>query len=262
MNTNSIMRAAPLALVLLLACSDDGGDDDVDVVYYSDADELTVETADAMDWGSSMAYVPTDPFEDPDQAALLAADNAAMYFTPEGCASAEQSDAELSYELNDCLGPSGHLIEGAIRVTFSDQDDGIGFALASDELQIDGRSVELTIDGVYRAGGSGKSVLYTSEQRLDAQPDELRGSFETELTWTPGSTCLTRDATGQLGRGDLTWAAEVDGYERCAGECPTSGTVMVSDGDGAAVLTFDGSNTATLARQDGNVDSVELDCQP
>jgi hypothetical protein len=254
MSAKSIIPAALLALVL--ACGgggsddfDDQGDNDSND-DQSEADAMTLAAADAMDWGSSMVYVTTDPFEDP----------AEMSFTPEGCARAQSDGAELTYELTECVGPVGHVIDGALRMTFSEKDGATRFDLASDDLRIDGRNVEFSLDGVYRATASGESVLYTSAQRLAGSPDALRASFETELGWTDGSDCLTRNATGQLAVGDLAWVAEVDGYERCADECPGAGTLTVRDANGASVLTFDGSSSATLHRQDGNAASVALDC--
>jgi hypothetical protein len=250
MCTKSIIPCALLACVL--ACvegASDGTEDHDHDDDVSETDDMTLAAADAVDWGSSIVDLVIHSSGQP-----------AGAFLPEGCARAQRDGAELGYQLSGCIGPIGHVIDGAIRATFTEHEDEIGFDLASDDLSIDGREVEFILDGVYRAGASDGSVLYTSGQRLAGAPDALRASFEAQLGWTSGGACLTRTAIGQLAAGDLTWAAAVDGYERCAGACPSAGTLTVSDPSGASVLTFDGSSAATLHRQDGNLESVALDC--
>ena len=277
-----------VALLMLAAACNDGPDDVIHVVDdFDQVDDMTIATADAVDWQSGIVFAITDPFEDPffyddpfddgalylsvsadaplgdpDRAAQIAADAENMYFAPADCGTVERSGPELLYALSACTGPLGrHQIDSALHVTFSDANGDIGVDLDSNRLRIDNRDVQLTGHGSYRASGGAKTVRYNSVQQVMAGAFQVRGSFESLITWTAGSDCVNRNAIGQIDAGGLSWDVNVDDYERCAARCPSSGAVTLRNGGGTWLLTFDGSRKARLERPGGDSDDVDLDCE-
>jgi hypothetical protein len=269
-----------LACFSLLACADDDFDDDV-FVDNDDLDTAAVTAVNSEDWATGAAFATTDPFADPfffddgtfltvsteppadaDAAAALVADNADQYYSPAACAMVERSGNQLTYMLSGCKGPlaGASTMDGTLMVTFTQgSNNQILFDMSSDNLRIDGTDAMLSANGVYSTMGATRTVTYKSERTLTGTK-VFAGNFDSMLTWTAGSECVTRNATGTAMTSEQNVNISINGYTRCGTDCPTSGVVTAtSDGD-VSMLTFNGSGAARLQRDNGNMRSVNLDC--
>jgi hypothetical protein len=277
MNLRKAIAFILAAAVSVVGCDDD--DDEVVFPYGYYYDDYAYTTWYWDDWTMDPVFAMTDPFEtpyyadvtflstsheaphgEPEVAAEIVADNMEQYFTPAGCARIDRSGSEITVTLARCRGPFMiGSVDGALRAAFSDEDGQIAFAVTTEDLVIDGIRAELDASGVYSATDGTKTVRYTARGSLNGERP-LAGEFDSVVTWTAGTKCITRNTTGQVTAQEGTIDVDIAGYARCVGECPTAGVITVSDPMGMARLTFDGSNQARLDRADGQSEELVLAC--
>lgn len=275
MNRSAIVLGVLCLTTAAPACFWDWGDDDDDPYdYYYD---VPVTTAYWDDWSTSTVYGMSDPFEDPyyydtfltvsqeapddpDAAAEIVAENVGGYFADD-CAAVDQQGSMLTVTLTECAGPfSDQTLDGTLRVSFRTEDDEVAFDIASTDLTVDGNEASITAEAVYREEGGEKAVQYTSRRTFIRNDRLFTGDFESTLTWTAGSACVTSNSSGEIASDDRTADVQVEDYTRCAGECPTSGTITLTEAGTVTTLRFSGGAEAELERADGEVQSVEFVC--
>lgn len=271
------------ALAFLIGCEGAGDDADHDYYYDDYLGDAVVTATYGEDWASSAVFAVTDPLEepylivdspaarlltvsdrapaeDPEAAAVRVADDIPRYLTPSDCASVDRNGSELNLVLSGCRALfSASTINGELRASFAD-DGQTRFTVSSQHLRIDGAEAELSMDGAYRAMQGTKTARFSSRRASRRGERSYSGEFESALTWTAGSNCVRRDATGHTTTARRTFAVTIEGYTRCARECPTAGVITMSDDIARITLTFDGGAAARLERDNGEVAGVDLDC--
>ncbi len=165
---------------------------------------------------------------------------------------------EVSFD--ECLLADGHLlVDGAIRADVSATLSAITFAATTTDLRVGPAVItgawDITdpfADGAPSTwsgattivGDGGRSVALTSS-----------------ASWTVDGTCVTASFDGAIDRAIGTSTVEVDGVSRCAGECPTAGSVAVTYALGAQLSwTYLGDGTATVTTAGGRTFDIVLPC--
>jgi hypothetical protein len=274
----------------VVSCGDDDDDDDAAAIDESYA----LDGVDAANWDAAGVYAATDslddpffeqrtaaakksPTHDPEEAAAAAVLAADRYFSPKSCVDAQARGGEVKYDLSSCDGPLGiHKASGTITVKFSrpsDEDDGglsdldagtegdaLAFDVGSQDLKIDGVPAELDASGIYSRTATGdKHVLLHSKGHHTRNGNDVERDVVSNAHWKEGSQCVDVDADGTLTTLGRTFTIEIDGYQRCAGDCPKAGTVRVV-GARTVTLTLDGTDQPDFMSSNGTNGNVDLDC--
>jgi hypothetical protein len=249
----------------------------------------------ATGYDAAMTYAVTDPLANPyylalqvgaaatttttttmtpDEAASAAATAADHYFTPGSCVKATAKGSQVTYQLSSCRGPFGvSKMNGTLNVRFSSAsvsvdagsdagagEPGLAFMLSSSDLVINGDASMISSHGTYRRSASGaKEVMLTSTSTLTHNGRQIMNAVNTTISWMAGSQCIDVNSTGEVTSGTQTSGLRITDYKRCAGKCPASGTVRLSDSQ-TVTLMLDGSNMPGYKTSDGNIGTVTLDC--
>ncbi|MBN8233219.1 hypothetical protein JYK02_37465 [Corallococcus macrosporus] len=218
--------------------------------YYSIGGVLPQST------GSGLPQAPVDV----NAAAARLAANASSSFTPAGCATATATDATVNYTFNDCTAQvTLQQISGNVQVVLADNQGQLSVNATSSNLTINGAPYNLSMQVASSPpNGDQRKVTITSNSY---SPDRFdTRSSQSTVTWVSGSGCFTLDEQSKSTRGDRSSNTTVTGYQRCANQCPSAGTVTSTTSEGTFTTTFDGSNTIKVTSPGDDTETYSLDC--
>ncbi|MFP2895390.1 hypothetical protein [Corallococcus sp. 4LFB] len=208
---------------------------------------------------STVSGLPQDSVDVNAAAAQLAA-NASSTFTPAGCATATASGATVNYTFNNCGAQVAlQQISGNVQLVLADNQGQLSINATSSNLTINGAPYNLSMQITGSPpNGDQRQVTITSNSY---SPDRFdTRSSQSTVTWVSGSGCFTLDEQSQSTRGDRSSTTNVSGYQRCANQCPSAGTVTSQTSEGTFTTTFDGSNTIQVDSPGDATQSYSLDC--
>ncbi|WP_375754475.1 hypothetical protein [Corallococcus exercitus] len=208
---------------------------------------------------STVSGLPQAPVDVNAAAAQLAA-NASSTFTPAGCATATASGATVNYTLDNCAAQVAlQQISGDVQVVLADNQGQLSINATSSNLTINGAPYNLSMQVASSSPeGDQRKVTITSNSY---SPDRFDSrSSESTITWVSGSGCFTLDGQSRSTRGDRNATTTVSGYQRCANQCPSAGTVTTQTSEGTFSSSFNGSNTLEVTSPGDDTQTYSLDC--
>lgn len=225
------------------------------------------DSTDVVSGESAMLIATTegaDPSMSAEEAATAASDHATRFFQPEGCLTAVVSGRTVVYTLNDCTGPYGLVhVTGDVTVEYNIQGDGLGFTASADALDINGASVDIDNQGVYRKVGTRHEITGSVSGRgVGPRGNAFSRSGNRTVTWDPESACLTLDGSWMTDVDGKSWTTVVDGFSKCGGACPaTGGSIEWASDRGSLRVDYDGTDIAAWSTDKGREGTVELYCE-
>ncbi|RKH73167.1 hypothetical protein [Corallococcus aberystwythensis] len=218
--------------------------------YYSIGGVLPQST------GSGLPQAPVDV----NAAAAQLAANASSTFTPAGCATATASGATVNYTFNNCEAQIAlQQISGDVQAVLADNAGQLTINATSSNLTINGAPYNLSLQiATSPPDGDQRKVTITSNSYSPERFDTR--SSESTVTWVSGSGCFTMDSQSQSTRGDRNSTTTVSGYQRCANQCPSAGTVTSETSEGTFNTTFTGSNVIEVTSPGDETQTYTLDC--
>ncbi len=209
---------------------------------------------------SASSQAQTEPM-DLETLAMGIADVANTQLLPAGCANAVATGVTVEMTLSDCDGPYGFSrVNGMITTALSESDGALVITSSSQDLEVGG--APFIIDSVATATmmGTQREVTVVSRSRNPDIVDSRDAEFT--MTWTQGSGCFTLDGEATTTLGGRNTISVLDGYTRCAGECPEAGSITVSSDEGDSFAAdFDGSPDFLVRLPDGETRSYTLLCE-
>lgn len=218
--------------------------------YYSIGGVLAQSTA------SGQPQAPVDV----NAAATQLAANASSTFTPAGCATATASAATVNYTFNNCSAQTTlQQLSGNVQLVLADNQGQLGITATSSNLTINGAPYNLSMQIVGAPpNGNERQVTITSNSY---SPDRFdTRSSQSTVKWVTGSGCFTLDSQSTSTRNSLNSTTNVSGYQRCANQCPSAGSVTTQTSQGTFSSSFDGSDTIEVTGPGGDTQSFSLDC--
>lgn len=274
------LRAMTLSIgcvLVLMGCAGDDDDDaDADEAYYSDVVYYdpywyTYDAALSYTWVDPWGVTYFEAASEIDSAsarptkvdlAALAtgiANVATTRFTPAGCASAAASGATVEMDFADCRGPLAlGSISGHLTVALSESNGQVTLTSTSRDLTVNDSPFVIDSVATITSAGTQRSLSVVSRSRSTQRVDSRDAQFT--VTWTQGSGCVDVNGQSSTARGDRTATSTLQGYRRCANECPTAGTLTVVSEGRQYTATFDGSNSLHVTLPDGDTTTVPLGC--
>ncbi len=225
------------------------------------------DSTDVVSAESAMLIATTegaDPSMSAEEAAMAASGGATRYFQPEGCLTVAVTGRTAVYTLNDCTGPYGLVhVTGDITVEYMIQGDGLGFTATSEGLDINGASVDIANQGVYRRVGTRHEITGSVSGRgTGPRGNSFTRSGNRTVTWDPASACLTLDGSWMTDVEGRAWTTVVDGLAKCGHACPAhGGSIEWSSDRGSLRVDFDGTDVAAWSTDNGREGTVELYCE-
>lgn len=187
----------------------------------------------------------------------LAAANSNVY-SPAGCVTSTQNGTTVALTFANCTSPQGK-VNGRVITRVSENDGHLVFTTTSDSLQInDAPFVVDTVTTVDQAEQQRRATV-VSHSRDPRQLDSRDAQMT--VSWQQGSRCLEVSGQGTDVKGDTTLTTTLTGYQRCAEQCPTGGTIAVVTQGKQLSGTYDGSQTFVVNAEDGRSKTYQLDCQ-
>lgn len=224
------------------------------------------DSTDVVSGESAMLIAATegaDPSMSAEEAAVAASDHATTFFQPAGCLTAVVSGRTVVYTLDDCTGPYGLVhVTGDVTVEYTIQGDGLGFTATAEALDINGASVDIANQGVYRRVGTTHEITGSVSGRgVGPRGNSFTRTGNRTVTWDPASACLALDGTWMTDVEGRAWTTVVDGFEKCGHACPASGgSIAWSSDKGSLRLDYDGTAVAAWRTGAGREGTVDLYC--
>ena len=197
-----------------------------------------------------------------DQIAARVAANLVARWNPRACAVATQTGATVSVTLTDCTGPRGLAhVSGHLTLVVSVSATGvISVHGTSNDLQVNGASLDLDANAVYSTSGTNHSIAVTTQSSgtgARGLPVEHDGDFT--ITWDTSTQCrsIAGDWSTEIGTASRSTTANLS---RCADGCPTGSIVRHTRAGQTITVTFDGQGTAAWSSTAGRSGSVTLAC--
>lgn len=262
------MKRFKAAMVSLFAVAMGGCYDTYDPYYYDytyyDPYWYAYDAYYAYGWvdpyGIYYYSGPTAQVIDLNAAAAAIASRSSTYFTPAGCAVVTASGSTVSYTFDNCEGSFGLTsVSGVVKLELSESNGQLAFTATSSDLNVGGEPFILDMNGTATSSGTQRTVTVTSHGRAPNRVDSR--DVQLTMTWEQGSGCVTLNGSGSSTRGDMTTTSTITDYNRCEGQCPSSGKVTVDSQDGIFTTEFNGSNTAVVRAPNGDTKDYELQCQ-
>jgi hypothetical protein len=225
------------------------------------------DSTDVVSAESAMLIATTegaDPTMSAEEAATAASESATRFFQPEGCLTAVVSGRTVVYTLNDCTGPYGLVhVTGDVTVEYTIQGDGLGFTATAEGLDVNGGSVDIANQGVYRRVGTRHEITGSVSGRgTGPRGNTFTRTGNRTVTWDPASACLTLDGAWMTDVEGKAWTTVVDGFAKCGEACPASGGFIEWSSDrGSLRLAYDGTAVAAWSTSNGREGTVELFCE-
>ncbi|GMT98551.1 hypothetical protein KH5H1_26700 [Corallococcus caeni] len=218
--------------------------------YYSIGRLLPLST------GSGQPQAPVDV----NAAAAQLAANASSNFTPAGCATATASGATVNYTFNNCAAPVVlQQISGNVQLVLADNQGQLSMNATSSNLSINGAPFNLSMQITGSPPNGNQRQVTIASNSFSPDRFDTRSSQST-VTWVAGSGCFTLDSQSTGTRNGLSSSTTVSGYQRCANQCPSAGSVTTQTSSGTFTSSFNGSSTITVTGPNGNTQSYSLGC--
>lgn len=181
-------------------------------------------------------------------------------YSPAGCATATASGTSVTIAYANCTGPQGlGALNGSVTTQLSESNGQLVLTSTSDNFTVDGDPFIVDSVTTVTSVGGQRSASVVSQSRNPDRTDSR--NFETTVTWQQGSNCVEVNGAGTSTRDGRTANTTITGYQRCFGECPSAGTIKVTDGDKTVTTTFDGTNQLKIDAKDGDSKTIDLVCQ-
>ena len=251
-------------LSLLTGCLDRGGGADTDTA------ESAVESAETAESQGNVMMTALDGADmaiglqpaTPEQVAQRVAANLIARWNPRACATVVQTGATISVTLTDCTGPRGLAhVSGHLTLVVSVSLTGvISVHGTSDDLQVNGASMDLDATAVYSASGTSHSIAVTTQSSgtgARGLPVEHDGNYT--ITWDTATQCrsIAGEWSTEIGTATRSTTANLS---RCVDGCPTGSVVRHTRTGQTITVTFDGQGTAAWSSTSGKSGSVTLAC--
>ncbi len=276
---------AIFCLGVLTAAAGCGSNDSgvVTAVPVTPAQAANIATVNAAANETMYAAAATDPFlfaaalsttaltaTSTAQAATNAANNFGKFYGPVGCGMATANGETVTYVLNNCTGPiSDARLSGTVSVTFTAQaataNSPVSFQVraTSTNLKVGDLTVNVNRQGLLTQNGANRVLQITNDTSTATGPAgnvSVRQSQGT-LSWTLGSNCTTHSGVDTISSGDTALTATYTNVTRCAGQCPQSGTVAVTNPQGSGVtLNYNASASVPYTSTGGGSGTIAISC--
>ena len=255
-----------LALLLAACSSETVAAAPVEPFYAADLAEA--------DWVADgalyTAAAPYDPFIVVAVSSVIApasvsaaANGAARYFQPTGCATAGISGDTVTYVLNNCKGPLGiSRMRGSVIAALSHEGGGIKIAAHSTDLVTDTGNLSIALDAVYLSAGNQRTLKFNNKSTASTARGTATAVDESgTLGWSKGDPCVTRNAAGTVSVNGASYTKSVTDVVHCMGKCPASGSLALSRaGGGSVTLIYNGSSDVPYTQSNGGSGTVALRC--
>lgn len=197
-----------------------------------------------------------------DQIAQRVAANLVARWSPRACATVTQSGSTVSVTLTDCTGPRGLAhVSGHLTLVASVSATGvISVHGTSDDLEVNGASLDLDANAVYSATGTSHSIaVSTTSSGVGPRGLEVQHDGDYTITWDTATQCrsIAGDWSTEIGAATRSTTANLS---RCADGCPTGSVVRHTRTGQTITVTFDGQGTAAWSSTSGRSGSVTLAC--
>ena len=269
--THSVLpsRVTRVSIVSLLlaaaACGPaEAEDESLDVEQALDSFDLSQDEASLV--VASIARL--DPKSaDPDLAAAKAAATAGLVFRPADCVTTTRENNTVRYLLSGCIGPfKTAKVEGTLDVVYSVGAKGLHALASARDLRASRTVLDIDSEGLFSLDGDGETrrlVVNASGVGLGPRGHRIERSGAYTVTWNAMEKCATFDGDFETLVDARSFRTAVNGFARCAGECPAAGGAIVHENDTRDVriqITFDGSAQATWVSSRGQGGTIPLFC--
>ena len=234
--------------------------------YQKWAQQAT-DSVDTVQGESALLVASTegvDPTMDGAEAAAAAAEHAGRFYQPAGCLTATVSGRTVEYVLDDCTGPYGLLhVTGTVTVDYTPQADGLGYTTTARGLHINGATVDVDGQGVYRRVGTRHEIRgAVSGRGTGPRGHSFTRSGMRTFTWDPGTACMTLDGEWTTDVEGKSWDTIVTDFEKCGRSCPAEGGAISWIGPrNSLAVRYDGTDVAEWSTAAGREGTVSLFCE-
>jgi hypothetical protein len=223
-----------------------------EVTGAEDGDEAASVTSNESALTSELSDEATQPMSA--SAADLAASagtRVGSHLQPASCFTRTVTGSTVVFVLTDCTGPYGlvHLTGTLTAVYSRDANGGVDVTITGSGVKANGAVIDLDATVVATQTNGARGCALSCE-----------GTYE--LSYDPGSECLTLNGTWTTTVGLKTASTTIANYTRCKGTCPAAGgsLVHVARTGAAVTVTYDGSANASWASTNGKSGTIALIC--
>jgi len=213
----------------------------------------------SIEGGAALMQLRTPPT--PAAIAAAAAARLEAVLQPAGCFQAEVTEAHAVYTFADCSGPRGLLhLTGTMSVDYAVSAQGITATANASQFHVNGATLDIESSALLSLK-EGKRNLEVTTRGNGTGPRGYALSYEGHSEYVFADDCFTLN--GNWSRRGIAGTAGtvVTDYARCAGACPTSGTIVHTGVRGRTVtIEFDGSGSASWSTSNGRSGTVDLLC--
>lgn len=267
-------RLSCFAGAVLAAACGSGGSGAVDAKNSA----LTNDSGNTASQTAAFASIAVDPlaggFTDSLDAAKKAQAGIKNSFSNPACVSVQLDSiipTKVVATLSSCSGGFGLKgASGQVAFTYASQGSGLTVQMASQNLNVDGGTLQLAAVVTVTNQANVRSVsVQTTTQATSANGGTYQHAGQFSAVWDT-MMCLTLDGQFATVKDGQQLATVISGYKRCKAMCPQSGKVQVaftntSSGEAGAIeITYDGTSTAKVTQASSTgvsaQGSVQLSC--
>lgn len=256
---NRFVRVLFSLASLAVGCGGDGGAGGSIAMQNS---ALTSDSGGTSSQTAAIATLAVDPLAAGFTNALDAATKAQAAlknaFANPSCATAQVDGvipSKVNVTLSACSGPYGlRSVSGQLAITYADQGSGVTVQLASQNLNVDGGTLQLAAVVTVANKANARSVsVQTTTQATTANGNTYQHAGSFNATWD-AAMCLSLDGQFATVKDNRQLATIITGYKRCKMMCPQAGSVQLAFSDlgagdaGTLQITYDGSSSAKVTQ--------------
>jgi hypothetical protein len=222
----AVLSLASAVAVAAGGCAGKGALESAELAAYGDDSIQTESNLDSV----------TQSFVGGSGAQIVVEPTAGGFFQPSGCLVEDitPSSDKATYTFNDCTGPWGLVhLTGVVDATWTQTSDSeLDLVLTSSDFKINAATIttwsahaDVTAHGEARTMTWSASLAGTTGggRPFTRQNDKT-------LSWTAGGSCLSINGTSTGTITGLDLETKLEGYSRCVGACPASGSeVTIED---------------------------------
>lgn len=196
---------------------------------------------------------------------VVAGDGAKLSFLPRGCLTTTHDVAArtISYAFANCTYLRAIRVNGTLAMTYEESANGYDITLRSPKLRLGSTMSSLTGTAKVEAIPGGRiRVSLDTELDGESKAGPFTRSVKRTVTWSLGTACFDAEGTseGQMSGRDVS--VSVGPYRRCRSQCPEPNSQVVVRDEGQTYrVTFDGTDTATLAEDGESTRTLTLACE-
>ena len=193
----------------------------------------------------------------------------ATLYSPAGCVITNAGAESVTLTFKDCSGPWGLVhLRGSVTVGPPPGSLAPGMIeVSATNLVMDQANVTFSAQASIRSMGPAARVLTWSPaiSGFTARGRSFHSEGNWSVAWTLGGTCIDVTSMGDQAIVDTSPLVieQATGLKRCNADCPTAGTLVVSNqvsnGPLSEVITFNGQDIVAFSGSSGNSD-IQLAC--